>query len=76
MCGHSSSLKQRFTLGGFDTWCMKVRIIGNLREKFSWCGLSLGSMSYVTFGFFSYESGLFRFIIEKRSIVDLLWVTC
>ena len=40
--GPSSSLKQRFTWGGFDTWCTKVPIIDYLREKLNWCGLGLG----------------------------------
>ena len=42
MIGYSGLLKQRFTWGGFDTWCMKVRIRGNIRDKFNWGGLGPG----------------------------------
>ena len=73
--GHSSSLKQRFTWGGFDTWCTKVRIIDYLREKLNWCGFGLGWMSYVTLELFSFETGLFSFMIDKSSVIDVIQVS-
>ena len=37
MIGYSGLLKQRFTWGGFDTWCMNVLVIDNVREKLNLC---------------------------------------
>ena len=39
MFAHSSSLKERFTCGGFATWSINVHIIiGKLHYKSNWCG--------------------------------------
>ena len=73
--GHSSSLKQRFTWGGFDTCCTKVRIIDYFREKLNWCGFGLGWMSYVTLELFSFDTRLFSFMTYKISVVDVIYVS-
>ena len=39
-----------------------------LRQKFNWCGLGLGWMCYVTLELFTFESGLFGFMMDKSSV--------
>ena len=51
--------RKRFTRSGFDTWCMKVRVIHNVRGKLNWCSLGLGWTSYVTLELFRFVSVLF-----------------
>ena len=51
---------------------MMVRIIYNLREKLNWCGSGLGWMSKVTLEFFTFETGLFRFIMDKSSVIVVI----
>ena len=51
---------------------MKIRITGNLREKFNWCHFGLGWVSYAILEFFRFESGLFRFMMDKSSVIDVI----
>ena len=49
-----------------------VRIIDYLREKLNLCGFGLGWMSYVTLEFFSFDTGLFSFMIDKSFAIEVI----
>ena len=51
---------------------MNVRVIQNFHKKLNCCGLGLGWISYVTLELFWFQSGFFRFMMDKSSIIDVI----